>query len=254
MDSGSAQTSPTTAPVATQPASLTPAGPTIGIASASKSSGKGLLLLIGAFLFVFLLGIGFEKYQIVAKIKKIPLPKIIIVMPTPTPTATGAAILTTPMPVPDTMNDWKTYTNEKYAYEVKCPQTSTHAVEVASGDGLTKPYFQEICSDSQNQLRIYVYPAAHTQMASDGAILKDFVSTSKKERIFLRGFSQSYFDQILSTFKLTEQKLSANTSYTCPSGNYINCIPSADGMVKKECSAAAFDWYKANCPNFKASN
>jgi hypothetical protein len=256
MDSGSAQPKPSPTPPATPGTPPTPAppiGPTIGsIKPSSKKPRRELLFLTLGFIFIFLFGIAFEKFQIVTLIKSIRLPRVIVVMPTtsPTPASTPSATL---MPTPDTVAEWRQYFNEKYAYEFKCPQTSTHTIELPSGDGITKPFFQEVCSDNQNQVRIYVYPSSRTQMATEGAMVKDFISTSKKERIFLRGFNQSYFDQILSTFKLTEPKASSPSAYTCPTSNYVNCTPSPDGMVKKECSAPAFAWYKIHCPTFKGA-
>ncbi len=38
-------------------------------------------------------------------------------------------------------------------------------------------------------------------------------------------------------------------AFTCPSGEWVNCMPGPD--AKPECSTEAMAWYKANCPNFK---
>lgn len=46
-------------------------------------------------------------------------------------------------------------------------------------------------------------------------------------------------------------KANAPLSYTCPTNGYINCMPSIGGANTIDCSQAAMDWYKANCPNFK---
>jgi hypothetical protein len=58
---------------------------------------------------------------------------------------------------------------------------------------------------------------------------------------------ENIFDQILSTFKFTDQ---ASINYTCPTSGYVDCMPTV-GETKTECSTEAMSWYKANCPNFK---
>lgn len=52
-------------------------------------------------------------------------------------------------------------------------------------------------------------------------------------------------DQILSTFRFIEP----STTYTCPPGGWVDCMPGPD--AKPECSPAAMSWYQANCPDFK---
>jgi len=56
-------------------------------------------------------------------------------------------------------------------------------------------------------------------------------------------------DQILSTFKLTDQVDSS--TYTCPANGWQSCMPILSEEGKKACSKEAIDWYKANCPNFE---
>lgn len=41
-----------------------------------------------------------------------------------------------------------------------------------------------------------------------------------------------------------------NQSYTCPSNGWVDCMPSPN-TIKRECSPAAMNWYKDNCPNFQ---
>lgn len=38
---------------------------------------------------------------------------------------------------------------------------------------------------------------------------------------------------------------------TCPSTEYIDCMPTPDAGVKYECSPDAITWYQNNCPDFK---
>ena len=56
-------------------------------------------------------------------------------------------------------------------------------------------------------------------------------------------------DQILSTFKLTDQVDSS--TYTCPANGWQSCMPILSEEGKKACSKEAIDWYKTNCPNFE---
>lgn len=41
----------------------------------------------------------------------------------------------------------------------------------------------------------------------------------------------------------------SSATYTCPANGWVDCMP-GPGPVKKECTSAAMDWYKTNCPNF----
>jgi hypothetical protein len=100
--------------------------------------------------------------------------------------------------------DWKTYKNEKYDYEFSCPQNSIHNIEVTNGDGKTIPYYQEICYEVNNQLRIQVFQNwGKLNIDSDNVNVfdKEFTTPSQKEIIVIRGFDQNYFSQILSTFR-----------------------------------------------------
>ena len=183
------------------------------------------LVLISVFTTVgFLLG----KYS--AKSKTLPVSQI-----TPTPLL--------PTPTIDPTADWKIYTNEKYGYQFKCPSSAIYKVEVTKGDGLVIPFFQEGCFENQNQVRILVEKflnlnefekeAKEKEYQGASLILVDFkeiiindqkaisyktknqfgqieadvvevISRTPETSIFIRGFDQAYFDQILSTFKLLE--------------------------------------------------
>lgn len=41
-----------------------------------------------------------------------------------------------------------------------------------------------------------------------------------------------------------------NIKYSCPKGNYIDCMPGPD-KLKSNCNQEYLNWVKENCPNFK---
>ena len=113
------------------------------------------------------------------------------------PTPTEKLILTS---TPDPTTDWQTYTNQEYGYQFKCPRTSIHKVELSSEDGLTKPFYQEICYQDDKQVRIQVVSLDNNTPIDDQT--KVLVKHDKKIRI--RGFDENYFSQILFTFKFLD--------------------------------------------------
>lgn len=137
----------------------------------------------------------------------------------PTPTATS-----------DPTAGWETHTNTKYNYEFKCPPTSTHKIELTSGDGLTKPLYQETCYENQNQFKVAMMsPSSTSGTEPNGIFVKEILSPEGKEKAFLRGFDESYFNQILSTFKFlgpttspsATQKACTQEARLCPDGSYV---------------------------------
>lgn len=161
-----------------------------------------LVILLSILLFISVSIAGFFAYQTQKLVRELTALKN-----TPTPVATIEPIATA-----DPTADWKTYTNSKYSYTIMCPQTSTHKVELENGNGSDKPLNQEICSEGQNQLRIYVYPTAHLKVDPDGALVREFESPSKEFKVVLRGFNDDYFNQIVSTFKFINSHSNKNTS------------------------------------------
>jgi len=53
--------------------------------------------------------------------------------------------------------------------------------------------------------------------------------------------------QILSTFKFIN-----NTKYTCPTSEWVNCMP-GPGPSKPQCQPEYLKWASNNCPNFKGA-
>lgn len=45
--------------------------------------------------------------------------------------------------------------------------------------------------------------------------------------------------------------ISEESSYICPEGEWISCMPVVEESRKFECEKPYIDWAKANCPNFK---
>lgn len=155
----------------------------------------------------------------------------------PTPT-------TQPSPTPDPTADWQTYTNQEYQYEFKCSPNSTHKVYLTQGDGHKTPYYEQGCNENQNQIRIsvnkfisqeeftleekikelsgvHLRPAdfkeaiisdykiiTYKTLNTSGQIEGNFAEILLNENKFIRltGFSEQYFDQILSTFKFFNQE------------------------------------------------
>jgi hypothetical protein len=45
----------------------------------------------------------------------------------------------------------------------------------------------------------------------------------------------------------------ATTGFSCPKGEWVDCMPTIGGPKKIMCSAAYLNWAKLNCPNFKGA-
>lgn len=119
----------------------------------------------------------------------------------PTPALKPAA---TPITTSDITADWRTYVNSKYKYEFKCPATSVHDIEVTNGDGNSTPYYQEICYEGASQVRVLVVNDGISQAEKDSSIITYKLKIpDSKNVIYLRGFNEDYFNQILPTFKFT---------------------------------------------------
>lgn len=43
------------------------------------------------------------------------------------------------------------------------------------------------------------------------------------------------------------------TTYSCPTTEYVNCMPGPSSVTRPECSPAFLKWASANCPNFRGS-
>lgn len=72
--------------------------------------------------------------------------------------------------------------------------------------------------------------------------------------LLLRGYpvenEQEVFDQILSTFKFTNQTQAPTSSpatYVCPSTN-IDCMPIVEDFRKWQCESTYLEWVGKNCP------
>lgn len=75
------------------------------------------------------------------------------------PKTTPPVISSNPSPTaePVDLQNPKTYKNTAFNYQFKCPGLSQHAVELSSGDGTVKPFYQETCHQGANQVRFYVH-------------------------------------------------------------------------------------------------
>lgn len=179
-----------------------------------------ILLLISVFIA------GFFAFQTQRLVKEL---QVMRNESKPTPIATQ-----TPIATPDPTADWKEYVNERYSYKIKCPQTSTHKIELQNGDGIDKPLFQEICNENNNQVRILIYPISHSIVEPDGAdvneiYIEEINIPSNSNKVVLRGFDKKYFDQLLSTFKFIEPEASSSPlpvsctmeAKICPDGTSV---------------------------------
>jgi len=45
----------------------------------------------------------------------------------------------------------------------------------------------------------------------------------------------------------------SSTIFTCPPGEWVNCMPGPNAGVRKECTSEYLNWAKENCPNFKGA-
>jgi len=161
-------------------------------------------------------------------------------------------VSSTPTPTPDITANWKIYSNQPFSFEFKCPPTSTHkTVELTTKDGIKFPYSQESCAEGQDQINISIWKIINQEVFTLEGVTKELLGASLQpidyketflgqnkmvtykeqnlstqvERsvaliiltdkyIRLDGFSQDYFNQILSTFKFVEQTATPSASPT----------------------------------------
>jgi len=193
-----------------------------------KKSTVFLLILI-AFLFVSLL------FSLYLNYNKFSTTSIL--------TPTSGII---PTETIDETTDWRTYSNNDYFYEFKCPSTSTHNIQYTSGSGIDRPLYQEICFDNQNQVSISVTKYFNTDNFTLNGKTNELIGASQnvknwqeteiggyksilyqttnntgqieanyteiklnnEKKILIRGFGEAYYTQILSTFKFTDSTFS----------------------------------------------
>jgi hypothetical protein len=152
----------------------------------------------------------------------------------PTPTQ-----LPVPSSTLNPIESWKTYTNKTYAYSFQCPtDIIQRTTQMSISDGVVYPLNEEVCIDAQNKITFSVWKKTNDASFSleaktkelSGASLKpiDYQATvlnqytmiTYKEQnasnqiersvaliiladkyIRVEGFSQDFFNQVLSTFK-----------------------------------------------------
>jgi len=56
---------------------------------------------------------------------------------------------------------------------------------------------------------------------------------------------------IIDSFTITEGNNQAN--YSCPTTDWVDCMPSVDSSIRPQCEQSFLDWAKANCPGFKGA-
>lgn len=173
--------------------------------------GNVLVIVLGGLAIFSLALVGYLFFQN----QQLQKPIIEPALPSPTPNTT------------DETTNWKTYTNTLYGYEYKCPEKSSHTIEVTNGNGSTIPLYQEGCFEGTNQVRVFVnninsadYPTEPT------AKVVNINSPDNKYKVSLRGFDNNYFDQILSTFKFvnTNKISQCNCSFVVTSGTNIEFL------------------------------
>ena len=83
---------------------------------------------------------------------------------------------------------------------------------------------------------------------------KEYIFIAKYDGRFIeivgKGNNQLIIDQVLSTFKFTND-LDQNSLYTCPQNGWVNCMPILSEEGQRGCSDDAINWYKRNCSNFE---
>ena len=175
---------------------------------------------------------------------------------------------------PDEIASWKIYTSEKNKYSFEYPQGwfVTKKQLHVGGESLDVA----IKSNFGDQFVILVQGEGFGMSPDEGTVINDTpveidglkgvknvsenlitVRVKKQDAWYLVSYQfekqgesdkSAVFDQILSTFKFTDQE---ETKYTCPQNGWENCMPILSEEGKLACSKEAEAWYKANCPNFK---
>ena len=136
------------------------------------------------------------------------------------------------------------------------------------GDKPFHPNYKDVTTSSESTLQIsgrdsvvidYEYPREEQKgtvvfipsgkFLGGGEIIIEFdfyyYNNDPKENQY-----KELFNLILSTFRFLDSN--SNQNYTCPAGEYIDCMP-AIGATKPQCDKAYLTWATANCPNFKGA-
>lgn len=132
--------------------------------------------------------------------------------------------------------------DEKFTYKQSYLKLNTETI-----NGIVWTKLEE-SNNWEGMSRLFVYITRHAgnTYIIENQELGDCIGSEKafKENSPLLRFT---FDQILSTFKFTDQIM----TYTCPQNGWQGCMPILSEEGKKACSGEAITWYKANCPGFK---
>jgi hypothetical protein len=62
-----------------------------------------------------------------------------------------------------------------------------------------------------------------------------------------------YVCQIPATYPDAQGTCVKDKAYTCPSGEWVDCMPGPNVGVRWECTEEYLTWAKENCPNFKGA-
>ncbi len=238
---------------------------------------KGFAPILIVILVALIAGAGgLLVYQ---KSKPATTPEPITQQPSPSPIPDASPV---PTGVDETTNpdligaNWKTYTNMEFGYSLKYPSTWTYKVSSkGSGQIILLPGDKELPPSEPSFVVVTVMNSIKQPLIQGDArnvlINKKYIKIAGAvdgEQGEFNGFIQtavshnnnSYYinldkmeyrgiyDQILSTFKFTDQ------SYSCPKSEFINCMPQigvTPPPANESCNPAYLDWAKANCPNFQ---
>lgn len=235
--------------------------------SSSKKTGflKTFFIIIALILFGILIGVLASRF--------LPMPSSTIT-PTPTPTVTISVTPTaSPSAVIDETADWLTYKNTLSRYTFKYP-SNWKVLDLSEGTQV-EVYYQpdktitvgEIMIEKTTKVptNIAQYTEAKTIGGVAAKCLTDKTTTKticyleidKTNQISIAitkdqdpNYNQT-LDQILSTMNFIAATSVGN--YTCPTTEWVDCMPGPDSSVRPQCTTEFLNWAKANCPGFQGA-
>ena len=255
-----------------QPATptLTPPPP----ATLKKHKANWPFVVLG-IIVAFILGIGFDKYHVASYLSTIRLPKFAF-KSTPKPVPSPKV---TPTPTASPTATWKTFVSSDMTFQyppywtidgnlIATTSPKIRLVVTPKNSTLINECMQQVGAMTLPEYIVKKFIRVTTgEACATGDTNPREIWVVPSENAYSPGISFSYsateatqagqlFTQLLTTFKFLHGEASAAATptaskYTCPAGDYVDCMPVLTPEKQAACTTEAMAWYKINCPNFK---